>query len=81
MRLTLPMKVRQLEVPSDPYYVNLAYGPWILAGLSADRSFRKAPVPSEIRKSGKPMEFLAGGMKMIPFHRVDREAYHVYFRR
>lgn len=79
--LTLPMKLRRLEVPSDPDYVNLAYGPWILAGLSADRSFRKAPVLSEIRKSGKTMEFLAGGMKMIPFHRVDREAYHVYFRR
>lgn len=81
IRLILPMKLRRVEVPTDANYVNLAYGPWILAGLSDDRTFRKAPDPMKVKRGTKPMEFIAGGMRMIPLHRVDREAYHVYFRR
>jgi len=80
VEIRLPMTLRVLDNASDPDMVNLAFGPYILAELSEEQQFRKAPDVKQLqRKSG--LTFTAGGRKMIPLARVDREAYHVYFRR
>ena len=80
IRLQLPMEVRILENESDSSFVNLAYGPWILAGISEKETF--LPLPGKpVRAAGREPLFTAGDMKMIPLARVDREAYHTYWKR
>ncbi len=80
IRLKLPMEVRMLNNSSDSKFVNLAYGPYILASLSEETEFLDAPALKEIRSSERNLVFEdAKGRKIIPLPRVDLEAYHVYF--
>ena len=76
--LTLPMQVRILTNASDESLVNVAYGPTLLAAVSEREEFLTAP--KSLKRTGA-MEFTDGCVKMIPLNRVDREKYHVYFRR
>ncbi len=80
--MELPMKFRTLNNSSDSRFVNLAYGPYIMATLSQETEFLPAPAVDEIHSLGREMIFQdAQGQKIIPLPRVDLEAYHVYFRR
>ena len=75
-----PWKVRENTAASDPGYAWLTWGPHILAELSGDDRFRPLPA-AEDRTGGDGLPFTGGERKMIPLSQVDREAYHVYFRR
>lgn len=82
IQLELPMEVRLLDNTSDQTFVNLAYGPYILAALSEETEFLNAPTLEEIRPVGRKMIFKdATGTKIIPLPAVDMEAYHVYFHK
>lgn len=81
IRLELPMEFRILDNKSDAAFVNLAYGPYILAALSEEKEFLKVPAVEEIHMVNGELQFEANGMKMIPFPEVDLEAYHVYFHK
>ena len=81
IRLELPMEFRVLDNKSDAAFVNLAYGPYILAALSEEKEFLTAPAVEEIHMVDGKLQFEANGMKMIPLPEVDMEAYHVYFHK
>ena len=81
IRLELPMEFRVLDNKSDAAFVNLAYGPYILAALSEEKEFLTAPAVEEIHMVNGKLQFEANGMKMIPLPKVDMEAYHVYFHK
>ena len=81
IRLELPMEFRVLDNKSDVAFVNLAYGPYILAALSEEKEFLTAPAVEEIHMVDGKLQFEANGMKMIPLPKVDMEAYHVYFHK
>ena len=81
IRLELPMEFRVLDNKSDAAFVNLAYGPYILAALSEEKEFLAAPAVEEIHMVDGKLQFEANGMKMIPLPEVDMEAYHVYFHK
>lgn len=81
IRLKLPMEFRVLDNKSDTAFVNIAYGPYILAGLSDKKEFLAAPALEEIHMADGELQFKAQGMKMIPLPEVDQEAYHVYFHK
>lgn len=81
IRLKLPMEFRVLDNKSDTAFVNIAYGPYILAGLSDKKEFLAAPALEEIHMVDGELQFKAKGMKMIPLPEVDQEAYHVYFHK
>ena len=81
IRLELPMEFRVLDNKSDAAFVNLAYGPYILAALSEEKEFLTAPAVEEIHRVDGKLQFEANGMKMIPLPKVDMEAYHVYFHK
>lgn len=80
--LTLPMEFRTLDNTSDSAFVNLAYGPYILAALSDEKEFLTAPAVEEIHSVDGELVFeTEDGMKLLPLPEVDLEAYHVYFHR
>ena len=82
IQLELPMEFRVLDNTSDSAFVNLAYGPYILAALSEETEFLDAPAVEEIHSVDGELVFEdANGTKMIPLPTVDMEAYHVYFHR
>ena len=84
IRLQAEMKIRRVAVDSDETLVNITYGPYLLAGISDSRTIRQAPSPEAVRRTASGNSspaFEAGGMKMIPLARLDREAYHVYFKK
>lgn len=82
IQLELPMEFRVLDNTSDSAFVNLAYGPYILAALSEETKFLDAPAVEEIHSVDGELVFEdANGTKMIPLPTVDMEAYHVYFHR
>lgn len=78
---TMPMKFRIVENSSDTSLVSIAYGPYIMAAISDETDFLKAPELSEFIPSDKPLHFEAEGKKYMPFALVDEEPHHVYFRR
>lgn len=73
-------ELRIVENNSDSSYINVAYGPYILAGLSGAKEILTLPCISKFVKTGKN-EFEADGMVFKPFALVDLESYHVYFKR
>lgn len=81
VRIKLSMELRILDNKSDETFVNVAYGPYILAALSEKNEFLTAPQPEKIHHGKKKLEFEADGMKLIPLPKVDLEPYHVYFKR
>lgn len=79
VELRLPMEFREIE-NGEKKFVNLAYGPYILAALSDKKDFIELPRVKHIRRSGK-FRFEADGVELRAFPRVDLEPYHVYFKR
>ena len=64
IRLELPMEFRVLDNKSDAAFVNLAYGPYILAALSEEKEFITAPAVEEIHMVDGKLQFEANGMKL-----------------
>ena len=81
IELKLPMELRVIENTSDKHFVNLAYGPYIMAILSEEKDFMQLPPIDTIEKSEVPMHFVVKGKEMIPFAEVDLQSYHVYLKR
>lgn len=79
--LQLPMRLRVLENASDDSFVNLAYGPYLLAALSEEKEFLTLPALEKIRVLDQKGHCEADGVEFLPFAEVDLEAYHVYFRK
>lgn len=81
VQLAMPMKLRILENSSDSSFVNLAWGPYLLAALSESREFFSAPPLESLQPDGTAGHFKADGIRYIPFCEVDQESYHIYFKR
>ncbi|MBE6041136.1 MAG: hypothetical protein E7220_01285 [Clostridiales bacterium] len=65
------MKTRMVSVPSDRSYVNFARGPYLLAAVDpANRLLRAEDVSGSSRAS-----------ELRPLFEIDKEPYHIYFRR
>ena len=79
--IALPMELRVIPA-SDSRYYNLAWGPYLLAALSDSNEFMH-PELSELteQKDAGCGVFTAGETRFVPLHRVDKEKYHIYYRR
>lgn len=78
---TMPMQFRIVENNSDPSLVSIAYGPYIMAAISDETEFLKAPELSKLIPSDEPLHFEEDGKTYLPFALVDEEPHHVYFKR
>lgn len=79
--IKMPLRLRILENNSEENFVNIAYGPYILAALSKEKEYLKAPALGDIHEKEEVFHFEANGVEMIPLAFVDEEPYHVYFRK
>ncbi|MCJ7835786.1 glycoside hydrolase family 127 protein [Cuneatibacter sp. NSJ-177] len=77
----MPMELRLIGNHSDSSFVNIAYGPYILAALSEEKEFRTVPKLSDLKPAEGRLLFEADGIRYLPFAMVDTEAYHVYFKK
>lgn len=77
--LQLPIKLRVLKNRHHKSLVNVAYGYDILAAISPKKEFLKVPELSDMKQEGRL--FAYHDMELIPVSEVDREAYHVYFKK
>ena len=77
--LHLPMQLRVVKNPSDCRFVNLAYGPYILAALSDVEEFFPLPDLEKIRPMKEKLHFEVEGLEFVPFPEIDTQKYHVYF--
>lgn len=77
--LRMPMELRQLEDPSDGDLVNLAWGPYLLAALDERKDL--LTVEAEELRPEEGAFFRAGKVRLMPFPMVDKDPYHVYFRK
>ena len=77
LTLRLPVELRRLEETDG--FVNLAWGPYILAALDGGKDFITLSALEKIRQEGAG--FRAGAYRLIALPLVDREPYHVYFRK
>lgn len=73
-------KLRLVENNSDSSYINVAYGPYILAEISEEKEILSLPELDKFKKIEKNT-FEAEGRRFKPFAQVDLESYHVYFKR
>lgn len=80
IEIRLPAELRAVPETEDAELAHLAYGGRILAELSEDKEYRSLPDVSALRQTGD-MTFTDGVRTLIPLSRVDREAYHVYFKK
>lgn len=72
--------------PDCPELVSLFYGPYILAALSEDKEMIELPgdavrIAELAEKQEGRLAFNLKGMTWIPFCSVDKENYHLYFKR
>ena len=79
MILQLPIKLRVLKNRHHRSLVNIAYGYDILAAISPKKEFLKVPELSDMKQEGRLFSY--HDMELIPVSEVDREAYHVYFKK
>lgn len=79
--LEMAMEFRYLENNSDNTLVNIAYGPYILAAVSEETDFLKAPALCDLKATDKKLHFEADGVEFMPFALVDLEPHHVYYRK
>lgn len=79
--IKMPMRLRILGSNSQDSFVNIAYGPYILAARSKEKEYLKAPALNDIHKKEEILHFEANGVEMVPLAIVDEEPYHVYFRK
>ena len=70
------------EVPSDAGYVNIRFGPYLLAALSDKKETLKVPVVSKLEADPNEQGgFIADGVRYVPFHLAADRPCHLYFRR
>ena len=67
----------------DERYVSVAYGPYILAELSEEETYRKAPDLSRMERvmDGNHLRFMEGNRIFVPMADIAEEKYHAYFLR
>lgn len=91
------VEIRQIDIdfncsfhieatPDCPDIVSLFYGPYILAALSEEEEMLELPgderqIAELAAKNEGELSFHLGGMTWIPFCCVDKESYHLYFRK
>lgn len=70
-----------LKSPDAPEYASVAYGPYILAELSEEETWRELPelTHMEAHTEGRHLKFRCDGRSFIPLSDVCHEKYHVYF--
>jgi uncharacterized protein len=74
-----PFTVWTEESPDVPGLCSVFYGPHVLAALSGQADHLTVRL-EDFEQTG-PLEFLYQGIRFVPLSRVNRETYHVYFRR
>lgn len=79
----MPCEFRFVESVDAPQYVSVAYGPYILAELSGDESYRNAPDLSCMERVSEEnhLRFAEGDRIFVPMADVVDEKYHAYFMR
>lgn len=75
----LPMRLAVVKDSEAAGLAHLTFGLHILAEISEDSSCRELPDPAALSQK-EDMSFTCGERKLVPFSRIDRENYHVYFR-
>ena len=59
-----------VATPDCPDIVSVFYGPYILAALSEEEEMMELPDEEKL-----------SGMEWVPFCCVDKESYHLYFKK
>lgn len=72
--------------PDCPDIVSLFYGPYILAALSEEEQMPELPgsekeISEMAVREDEELKFKIGNMTWVPFCLLDKESYHVYFRK
>lgn len=74
----------KLQVTADkfaPDFVNLKYGPYILAAVSDKKEFMSVPDLEKMKPLEDKLHYEADNVRYIPLAEVDLEPYHTYFKR
>lgn len=82
VELEMPMELRETADPSDGRYYCIMWGPYLLGAVSDSKEFLHpdaAKLTSEERGHGQV--FMDGETVLKPLHCIDKENYHIYFRR
>ncbi|MBQ6315401.1 MAG: glycoside hydrolase family 127 protein [Mogibacterium sp.] len=82
--IDLGMNTRKVRIDSDPEYACLAWGPYLLAAVSEDKEFIKAPGADKLTHTDDSGEFVCTcpdcSIRFRPMYRIDGEAYHIYMK-
>lgn len=83
VEVNMPYNFRIHRAPDLPEKAAVSYGPYILAALSESQefltvSFDESNISEKMKKDGEGLAFVCDGVRWIPLHQVDKEAYHVY---
>lgn len=81
--LVFPYHFQIRRAADLPEKAAVSYGPYVLAALSDSQefikvSFNEETIEDEMEKLEDEIAFECDGVKWIPLHLVDEEAYHVY---
>lgn len=82
----MPYRFRIIPEPGHTDLVSIACGPFILAALSESEDYLQCPDDIEslnggIKTQDSPLHFNWNGISYLPIAEVNKEKYHVYFRR
>ena len=78
----LPMRLRAMTSASDSDYYNLAWGPYLLAAVSEASEYMHPEVSAMSELPGEEKgTFTDGAAIYRPLYRIDKEKYHIYFRK
>jgi DUF1680 family protein len=79
--ITLPMAVRREATPDSSTTQAVLVGPIVLAGAYGTTNLSALPTlnPSSIAPTPVPLEYTAGPVRLLPFHRMHGQRYSVYW--
>ena len=75
-------KLRSIASPDDRDYVSLTYGPYILAEISEEETYRSVSDLSkvDVKDTLNGLEVIIEDRRFISLEAVTNEKYHVYFK-
>ncbi|MFM9277608.1 beta-L-arabinofuranosidase domain-containing protein [Paenibacillus jiagnxiensis] len=86
IELTLPCSLRLASAPDDHTLKSLAYGPYVLAGISGEQDYitwtssEQEFLEEIIQQKDNPLTFVLDEVKFVPLYQIQDERYHVYFK-
>jgi DUF1680 family protein len=79
--VSLPMAVRREPTPDNPAVQAVLVGPIVLAGAYGTTNLPAPPTldPATLAPTADPLQYTAGGVALLPFHRMHGQRYTVYW--